>query len=191
MLDNRTADEELMQLLSDIRSGKDTAFSQLVSVYEGLLRSQVARFAKDGAEAADVYQEACLALYRAALGYRPREHVTFGLYAKVCVGNALKTRYKRIRRAPSDSGKGDGSTLPLDEEQLSEPFADPVEEKERLDELLSVIDAELSSYERKVFALYINDLSVAEIAKELGRSEKSIRNAETRLLAKLRNKLGR
>ena len=63
-------------------------------------------------------------------------------------------------------------------------------EEENLTELLSLIHSELSPYERRVFELYINDTPIAEIAVRLGKGEKSVKNAVSRLLRKLRRKLG-
>jgi RNA polymerase sigma factor (sigma-70 family) len=63
-------------------------------------------------------------------------------------------------------------------------------EEENLEELLSLIHSELSPYERRVFELYMNDTPYAEIAVRLGKGEKSVRNAVSRLLGKLRKKLG-
>ena len=181
--------EDLASLLSEIRAGRDASFARLVDMYDALLRGQASRFAADGQEFEDVYQEACLALHRAALHYRETETVTFGLFARVCILNALKTRYKRERRSRRGGGRMP-DFVPLEADELAADFSDPVEEKERFDELLSVIHAELSAYERKVFSMYIQDVPIAEIAESLGRNEKSVRNAISRLLAKLRAKLG-
>ena len=175
--------EELLAILADIRSGDGHAFTVLLERYEALLRARVSAFGGPLAEAEDAYQEACLALHRAALHYYPQNDVTFGLYAKICIDNALKTKYKKDgRRAPD--------FVPFEECRFLTRFSDRMVEEENLEELLSLIHSELSPYERRVFELYMNDISCAEIAMRLGKGEKSVRNAISRLLGKLRKKLG-
>jgi RNA polymerase sporulation-specific sigma factor len=183
--------ENLASLLSDIRAGSDCAFARLAEHYDGLLRSRASAFARHPQDAEDAYQEACLALHRAAMRYRLQEHVTFGLYAKICIDNALKTKYKREGQAGSGLAGQEICLVPFEEGRFFAYFSDPVIEEEKVEELLSLIRSELSAYERQVFDLYIQNLSSAEIANRLSRDEKSIKNAISRLLSKLRKRLGR
>lgn len=187
----RQNDEELSVLLSDIRAGRDLSFARLVEKYDALLRARVAAFGGDAHDMEDAYQEACLALHRAALHYYAQPTVTFGLYAKICIDNALKTKYKKDGRTASRTGeKRSLDFVPFEECRFLTRFTDPMIEEENLTELLSLIHSELSPYERRVFELYINDTPVAEIASRLGKGEKSVKNAISRLLRKLRRKLG-
>jgi len=180
---NRLENQELFDLLTEVRAGNESAFSKLVSLYQPLLLDKSLRFScGDESKKEDAYQEACLALHRAALTYDETKEATFGLYARVCVVNALRSQYRREATAPD--------TVPLDEELLLADSFDELEEQENFERLLARINAELSVYERKVFALYIDDVSVSEIAEMLGKDEKSIRNAITRIKVKLREKLG-
>lgn len=191
--DNRLAevDVELASLLCDVRAGHDAAFARLTERYDGLLRHRAAVFSHNPQDADDAYQEACLALHRAALRYQPQGEVTFGLYAKICIDNALKTKYKRDASVAGRAAGQGIDLVPFDESRFFAYFSDPVIEEERVKELLSLIRSELSAYERQVFDLYIQKLSAAEMACQLGRDEKSVKNAISRLLAKLRKRLGR
>ncbi|MBQ8350841.1 MAG: sigma-70 family RNA polymerase sigma factor [Clostridia bacterium] len=183
--------KELACLLDDIKNGSDAAFARLLERYDGLVRHRVAVFGHHAQDADDAYQEACLALHRAALRYRMQNDVTFGLYAKVCIDNALKTKYKRDAHAAGAAAGQRVDLVPFEEGRFFAYFSDPVIEEEKVEELLSLIRSELSAYERQVFDLYIQKLSSAEIADRLGRDEKSIKNAIGRLLGKLRKRLGR
>ena len=180
----------LFGILSDIRAGSNHAFTRLLEQYEALLRARVSAFGGSLTEAEDAYQEACLALHRAALHYYPQNDVTFGLYAKICVDNALKTKYRKDGRSAPVDGKRPPDLVPFEECRFLTRFSDRMVEEENLEELLSLIHSELSPYERRVFELYINDIPCAEIAARLGKEEKSVRNAVNRLLGKLRKKLG-
>ena len=150
---------ELKALLCDIRAGSDAAFARLLEQYMGLVRHRAAAFSRQGQEDEDVFQEACLALHRAALRYRAQDEVTFGLYAKVCIDNALKTKYKRDMRAAGVGRDGVIAFVPFEESRFFAYFSDPVIEEEKLNELLALIRSELSAYERQVFDLYIQKLS--------------------------------
>ena len=100
----RQNDEELLVLLADIRAGRDLSFACLIEKYDALLRARVSAFGGDVHDMEDAYQEACLALHRAATHYYAQAEVTFGLYAKVCIDNALKTKYKKDGRTNSRRG---------------------------------------------------------------------------------------
>ena len=182
--------DELMRILSEVRGGNDHAFACLLEKYEALLRARVSAFGGALCETEDAYQEACLALHRAALHYYPQDDVTFGLYAKICVDNALKTKCKKDGRATLKEGRRVPDFVPFEECRFLTRFSDRMVEEENLEELLSLIHSELSPYERCVFELYINDVPCAEIAAQLGRGEKSVRNAVSRLIGKLRKRLG-
>ena len=182
--------EEVLDLLAQVRSGNDHAFARLLEKYEALLRARVSAFGGPASEAEDAYQEACLAFHRAALRYYPQDDVTFGLYAKICVDNALKTKYRRDGRAASSGAKRMPDFVPFEECRFLTRFSDRMVEEENLEELLSLIHSELSPYERRVFELYMNDVPLSQIAVRLGKGEKSVKNAVARLLGKLRRKLG-
>ncbi len=181
---------ELASLLSDIRAGHGFAFTRLVERYDALLWSRIRVYNTAESEEQDAYQEACLALHRAAMHYYVQDEVTFGLYAKVCIDNALKTKYKKDGRARAKNGTVPPDFVPFEECRFLTRFSDHMVEEENFAELLSLIHSELSDYERCVFELYINDVTPAEIAKRLGREEKSVKNAVSRLIRKLRKKLG-
>ncbi len=183
--------DSVTALLGAVRAGSNAALVRLFSQYEGLLRNRAAVFSRNAQEAEEAYVEGCLALHRAALRYCVQEQVTFGLYAKICIDNALKTKSKRDANAAGRIGGRSVDFVPFEESRFFAYFSDPMIEEEEVAALRSLIRSELSAYERQVFDLYIQKVSVGEIAKQLGRDEKSIKNAISRLLSKLRRRLGR
>ena len=100
---------------------RQRAFDILAKEYEGLTEAAVKRFLPSfdirngenpvfGEE--DLRQCAALALFKAAQTYDEGKKVSFGLYAKICVNNAListlrkyKTEQKRQRRAKERENK--------------------------------------------------------------------------------------
>ena len=177
--------EELALILAGVRAKDDAAFARLVELYQPLLKKQSNLFKRDGFGYDDAYSVAQYALYCAALRYNIEQtEVTFGWYVTRCIVNAFVKEYHRDQKSPV--------TVPLEEEQTLTVSFDRMEEQESFEELLAVIRGELSELEYSVFtAVYIENIPYAEIAESLGRDEKSVRNASTRSLGKLREKLGR
>ena len=92
---------EVQNLILRLRGGDQAAFNDLLTLYEPLVQAEVARHgeALGDFDRDDLRQVALLALYRAALSFDlTQEEVVFGLYAKVCVSNALATQLRAIRR---------------------------------------------------------------------------------------------
>lgn len=180
---------ELLPLVMRIREGDSEAFAllsaQFCAMTEGLVRTfSVGLCEADGRE---LSQEARVALYRAACTYQPSVSVTFGLYARICVRNALIS-FLRRRKVPKGISFCDlDELLPSDEQ---EPI-DSLVAAERLAELTSRIASKLSPYEQSVFALMVEGEENGKIADALGKDEKSVANAVFRIRAKLRAMLGK
>ncbi len=181
--------KDLLPLLSRVRGGDSDAFVLLSELFDGMTGKLVRSFSAGRCEAdrAELQQEARLALYRAACSYRDTEHVTFGLYAGVCVRNALVS-YCRRNSVPSGVSFCDIDALLLPDER--EP-ADPLLETERLTEMVEMIGCVLSPYEKQVFIGLVDGEETAVIADTVGKSEKSVANAVFRIQSKLRRALGK
>ena len=174
--------------LERIRDGDEAAFAELCREYDPLIRSMASKYAHmtdavDEAQAIqDFSQDATLALYRAACSYDRQNgngKVTFGLYAKVCIRNALISEIRRLGkkkkadviREVSESGSHVGSDVELD--------------------LDSIVAGDiLSPFEKRVFLLYVRGMKIRDIAAEVGRTSKSVSNAVFRIKSKLRISLG-
>lgn len=178
---DQSAGNATSELILAVRSGDSQAFDRLCELYAPLIGSLVSsadeQYRRYGSEAEDLGQEASLALYRAAMSYRlDQSDVTFGLYAKICIRNRLISagrrliRYYNARTATAKSA------------------ARPVREVGSHAVLTPDLSA-FSEYERKIYALYSRGYSYARIAKEVGRSDKSVDNAICRIRRKLRQQM--
>lgn len=185
-------EEKVLVLIADVQSGDQSAFSALLSMYRPLLCARISRFSPSDTERDELYQDASMALYRAALCYRADTGVSFGAFARVCVDNALISAY---RKASSERGV---CSLDALQESGDEPLlldggaADPSHnliEREAASDLYRMAISCLSRYELQVFLSYIRGYATCEIASAIGRSEKSVANAISRALAKLRAQL--
>ncbi|MBQ7475725.1 MAG: sigma-70 family RNA polymerase sigma factor [Clostridia bacterium] len=178
-------------LIRAVKAGDGEAFELLASGYRGMIKAQVSSFRSsvfsrdDGAGFAfseeDLRQEAEIAFLRAARTYDPetKKGVTFGLYAKICVKNALISLYRKKmaqKRRQRRAGVGkdvDGTA------DRSAPAVD-------LESLRTRAERILSPFESAVFGAYVRGLKPAEAAEELGVPEKSVYNALYRAKHKIR-----
>ena len=181
---------QIENLLNRIRTGEQQAFCNLLELYEPLLRAAVSHFTS-GLEAFDVddfRQVALLALYRASLSFDlSQNEVEFGLYAKICINNALSSYLRAWIRAHAqvhlpdewseegDQGEGDPARRLMEEESFQL--------------LLARIRKVLSPFENRVWNLHVAGLSAKEIGTMLGKETHSIENAVYRIRRKLRAEL--
>lgn len=201
-------ENELRELLAGVQRDDEGAFERLAELYSSLTEGAVHRFAPsfgitgDSGRGDNVYemddlrQYAAMALYRAAAAYRPDDEgqkVSFGLYAKVCVRNAMISELRKYRREMkkrtvrknAENGrkrrvKGCIAT--------GDPLYRIVSD-EGMHVALENFRSALSGYERDVFEYYIVGKSVTEIAERLGKDEKSVSNALYRMKVKIRGLL--
>ena len=179
------------ELVAASRNGDNAAFEELSEKYAGMIASRVSSFASSLASeggsssfsAEDLRQEAEIAFLRAVRTYDADgkgKKVTFGLYARICVTNAmislLRKSRSEIRRAKENDAVY-GETFGAE---------DPAFSRAEAEELMRRAEKALSPYEYRVFREYVGGSRVREIAKDLGRSERSVSNALYRMKAKLK-----
>ena len=181
---------EQAELIRRARQGNGAAFDELLSQYTPLIEHQVAgaRARSSGVlpeDEKDLRQEACLAFYRALLNYDlEQSEVSFGLYAKICIGNALVSAVRRMHPATTPLDVAALADLPADDE------GDPtrrLREREDYEALCRVIARTLSPYENNIWQRYIAGATVPQIAAAVGRDTRSIHNAIYRIRNKLRS----
>lgn len=179
-----TEGSKLEELISEIRNGSESAFSELCKSFKPLVISQVTKFF--GASCPDYddrFQDALVALYDAVTSYDlSQDKVTFGLYAKICIRNRLIS----IKRKEKTTKRKSTSYVKFDKKEIREEIRRASLEKlEENKEILS----RLSAYERKVLLLYLNGHSYREIGLALKKSEKSVDNALFRIRSKLKKRM--
>ena len=181
-------DADVRGLVLQAQAGSQEACSLLLSRYRPLLEASVARFGSaelTEQEYADLREEAERIFLNAIFSFDPeQEGVELGLYAKICLRNGLVSEWRHLcslRRA---------APLPLQEQELIEPDpASQLEEEERFHQLCRTVRGLLSDFENTVWWQYVTGVSVADIARELGRDERSVHNAIYRIRRKLRERL--
>ena len=192
--------EVVRMLLEKIREHQDAdAFEKLCGMYAHLLDAMVRQFAPSLGISADsaseilgigmeeLRQDAAMVLYKAACSYVPEDagkggSVSFGLYAKICIRNAMISQVRRYRRIRKRAVQKHFAPPEKREPAASEPLAG---------ETMRRIQAELSPCENKILPLYMAGKPPREIAGILGRTEKSVSNGIYRIKTKIRQILER
>ena len=108
----------------------------------------------------------------------------FGLYAKICISNALVSQLRKLKRRalePLSDAERD-SFFFYDSEDPSESIL----EQERAEALCLVIRNNLSPFEYRVWQYFISGRTAKEIGLLVGKDERSIGNAIYRIRKKLR-----
>ena len=179
-------------LILRVREGNQQAFSELLDKYRPLIDSLVSKFgqselAKSCVE--DLRQEAVVVFYNAILTYAENQsEVEFGLYARICISNALISQIRSINRRRVEHYV---ESIPIEFEatDLSSSPIDDIVKQEDLRLLYRVIKKSLSNYEYIIWHSYMSGKTAKEIAQALNKNEKSISNAIYRIRRKLRDLL--
>lgn len=179
-------------LIDRVRRGDQEAFSELVEQYTPLIDSLVSKFHNDEAVALnrdDLKQEAVLRFYNSILTFDTEQsEIEFGLYAKICVSNALISQF-RLQKKRNAEQLTDTPAEMLFEDSTENP-SDIIMEEERIKALYSVIRGNLSDYEYRIWRLYMSGRTAKSIGVAVGKDEKSVSNAIYRIRKKLRDLLG-
>jgi RNA polymerase sporulation-specific sigma factor len=182
----------VLELIKKVRSSKteesQRAFEDLLDRYEPLIKASVSRIAEDSLARPfvdDLKQEATMVFFNAILTYDTEQtEVEFGLYAKICISNALISQLRSLkRRAAEPLTDTESNNLFVHE---SEDPSENILEQERVRALYAVIRKNLSSFEYRVWQYYMSGRTAREIGLLVGKDEKSISNAIYRIRKKLR-----
>lgn len=181
----------VVELIKSVRCGNQESFSQMLDLYEPLFASLLAKFKSDFCNEQDIEdmrQEITVVFYNSILSYDiGQSEVDFGLYAKICMTNALITQIRKMKR---HNGALAVSTTEEDFlSHVSEEDNNPASgliRNEEINELNQRIERVLSEFENRVWRLYMSGYSTREIALMLSKGEKSVDNAIFRIRQKLK-----
>ncbi len=191
------SDEEL---LIRLRDGEDGITDHIMYKYKNLVRSKAKSMYILGADSEDLIQEGMIGLFKAIRDYDSGRDASFFTFADLCVSRQMYTAVQASRRQkhiplnnyislyanPSEDRDGGEALVNvlatgsgLNPEEL-------IIDKENVDRLEMLIERELSSFEKQVLDLYLTGMGYQQIAKVLGRDDKSTDNALQRIKNKLR-----
>lgn len=192
------SDEELIVRLRD---GETNIMDFIMNKYKNLVRSKAKSMYILGADREDLIQEGMVGLFKAVRDYDSGRDASFYTFAELCISRQMYTAVQasgRQKHMPlnsyislyaSTAEQGEESETELVNTLSDVSDRSPEElliDKENLELLEKIIDKELSSFEKQVLDLYVTGMSYSQIAKVLGRDDKSTDNALQRIKNKLR-----
>lgn len=202
----RYGDEELIVRLRD---GESAITDYIMDKYKNLVRSKAKSMYILGADREDLIQEGMIGLFKAIRDYDTGRDASFFTFADLCVSRQMYTAVQaagRQKHAPLNTyislyaggGENDGSDRGQEWELIDSVISrfekNPEElliDRENVERLEKVIERELSGFEKQVLDLHLTGMTYSQIARVLGRDDKSTDNALQRIKAKLRRAISR
>ena len=195
----KLTDEELVALCKS----DDVAMSFLLNKYKGMVLSCSKTLFILGGDNDDLVQEGMIGLFKAIRDFDENKNIKFSTFAQVCIKRNIYTAITRSnnpKNDPLNKGLSISHTDSAEEEDeyakslsteelgLSEIYnpEDNLINKEKYNEITSFMMKDLSKLEYQVMDLYIIGLTTSEIAKVLGKNEKTTDNAFQRAKNKIR-----
>lgn len=192
------SDEEL---IGRLRQGEQQVMDYLLEKYKNLVKSKAKSMYILGADSEDLIQEGMIGLFKAIRNYDFGRDASFYTFAELCVSRQMYSAvrasncqkhlslntYISLNSAPFGA-EADGD-MELGEVVAAAEGNNPEEmflDKERVEYLERKIEEELSDFEKQVLDLYLTGMSYSQIARVLGRDDKSTDNALQRLKSKIK-----
>ena len=200
--DYETSKDE--ELILRIRDGEEKITDYIMEKYKNLVRSKAGSMYILGADREDLIQEGMIGLFKAIRDYDIGRDASFATFADLCVARQMYTAVQaagRKKHAPLNSYvslyAGNGSDKTEEETKLLDSLVSRDEQnpeellidRENVERIEKAIESELSSFERQVLDLYLTGMKYTEIARVLGKDDKSTDNALQRCRSKIRKAL--
>ena len=202
----KCSDEELIVRLRD---GESAITDYIMDKYKNLVRSKAKSMYILGADSEDLIQEGMIGLFKAIRDYDTGRDASFFTFADLCVSRQMYTAIQAAgiqKHAPlntyislyADAFENGGTDTEgegkLINSVISQSEKNPEElliDRENVELLEKTIDKELSSFEKQVLDLYLTGMSYSQIARVLGRDDKSTDNALQRIKSKLKKAISK
>ena len=192
------------ELICRLRDGEEAIMDYILNKYKNLVRKYARNMYILGAEEQDLIQEGMIGLFRAIKDYDSGRDASFFTFADLCISRKMYTAIEASKRekhtplnnyisfyASNDGDSIDSKTMFMDllsAGEISNP-ENLLIDKENVEQIENLVEQELSSFEKQVFDLYITGMKYGQIAKVLGKDEKSTDNALQRIKNKLKKAL--
>ena len=190
------------ELIVRMREGESQIVDYIMMKYKNLVRSKAKAMFILGADTEDLIQEGMIGLFKAVQDYDTGRDASFNTFAELCVSRQMYTAIQssaRKKHAPLNNyislymgTDGNGEEDP--DASLVNALASAMDnnpeniliDHENFQRLREYIDRELSPFEKQVLELKLTGMNYVEIARVLGKDEKSTDNALQRIKTKLK-----
>ena len=192
------------ELIIRYRDGDKQIMDYLMDKYKHVVRNKAGRMFILGADKDDLIQEGMIGLFKAVRDYDSGRDASFLTFADLCVSRQMYTAIQaanRKKHLPLNSyislyknsedeileGQLIGAIRDFSEQNPEEILID----RENVEALQTIIDQELSTFERQVLELSMTGMGHIDIARLLGKDPKSTDNALNRVKTKIRKAIER
>ena len=198
----QASDEELIIMYRD---GEEEAAGFLMNKYKNLVRKKAGSMYILGGDREDLIQEGMIGLYKAVRDYDMGRDVNFYTFADLCVSRQMYTAVQASNRQKhlplntyisiygqtmnSEEGNGEYDLVNTLVSRIESNPEEMMIAQENMEQMENAILKELSELEKQVFELHLTGMNYTEIAKVLGRDEKSTDNALQRMKGKIKKLL--
>lgn len=197
---NDFTDEELV---IRARDGEEEITEYLMDKYKNLVRSKASTMYILGADREDLIQEGMIGLFKAVRDYDSGRDASFYTFAELCISRQMYTALQasgRKKHSPlntyvsiyqgHDEEEGVGLIDALENHKERNP-EEILIDKENVEAIETIIEHDLSAFEKQVLELSMTGMGYVEIAKLLGKDGKSTDNALSRVKSKIRKALNK
>ena len=168
------------------QAGDQSATRALLEKYKKAVKSVARSFFLEGGDAEDLAQEGMIGLYLAITDFR-EGGMSFKNFAYLCINRRIVGAVRSATRKKHEPLNGSVPLPDGDEGDIAsaeDPEAELIGNEER-EELLQAVKNALSESEYESLRLYMEGMSIGEIAAERGVGEKSAENAVQRAKKKV------
>ncbi len=183
------------ELISYINESDEESKNILLKKYEPLINNMANKIIRTcpylGIEVSDLVQEGFIGLNHAMGYFNEQKNITFYTFAKTCIErkmisviiSAKRLKHKNLNESISFDTEDDGMLDYLLKDETLNPEKIVIDKKET-DDLINLINENLTELERDVFRLMLSDFNYKEIANILEKEPKQIDNAIQRIKSK-------
>jgi RNA polymerase sporulation-specific sigma factor len=190
-----------VELILRIREGQTDITDYIMEKYKDFVKSKARSMFILGADNEDLIQEGMIGLFKAVRDYDTGRDASFYTFAELCISRQMYTAVQASRRQKhiplnnyislykNTSDNADEDEKYLIDTLTSGGHMSPEEmiiDRENVDLLEQRIEESLSQFEKQVLDLYLTGMSYVQIARVLGKDEKSTDNALQRLKVKIK-----
>jgi RNA polymerase sporulation-specific sigma factor len=189
-------------IVAAAKDGDAAAMEYLLNKYRDFVRLRARNYFIVGGDREDVIQEGMIGLYKAVRDFRIEKLSSFRAFADLCITRQIITALKTAtRRKHIPLNQCVSLNKPVFREGRERTLLDVLESPKASDPQEAVIKQEiavdvrermgqnLSDFEARVLALYLEGKSYQEMSRDLNRHSKSVDNALQRIKRKIERNL--
>jgi RNA polymerase sporulation-specific sigma factor len=189
-------------IVAAAKAGDAAAMEYLLNKYRDFVRLRARNYFIVGGDREDVIQEGMIGLYKAVRDFRIEKLSSFRAFADLCITRQIITALKTAtRRKHIPLNQCVSLNKPVFREGRERTLLDVLESPKASDPQEAVIKQELavdvrermgqnlSDFESRVLALYLEGKSYQEMSRDLNRHSKSVDNALQRIKRKIERNL--